>query len=129
MVNLVFISVDPRRDSPEKMMKFSQDYRPNTIYLTGNMDEITSVAKKYRVYFNKPTDDAQENYQIDHSLYTFFLNSGGRVVDFFSNQLSAQDVADKILEYHKAVPLEAQQANDPSEAAKLAPAPATAVAQ
>ena len=80
-------------------------------------------------HFNKPADDDTESYQIDHSLHKIFVNAGGRIVDFFSNQVSAQDVANKILKYHKFWPLEPQQAPDPLEAASLAPTPKTAWAK
>ncbi len=52
----VFISIDPNRDTPERLKAFSTDFHPRTIWLTGNIDEIESIASKYRVYHHYPSD-------------------------------------------------------------------------
>eukprot|EP01047_Picozoa_sp_COSAG01_P077483 COSAG01_NODE_13968_length_1513_cov_1.596181_2_plen_140_part_00 len=70
VVRPVLITVDPRRDSVEKMRSYIQQFHPRMHGLTGTAAQVRAVTKAYRVYFN-PTNDDDENYLVDHSIIAY----------------------------------------------------------
>jgi protein SCO1/2 len=67
--------------------------------LTGSVDEITKVAKKYRVYFSAPPEaaDSGEAYLVDHSLFTYLIDRNGDVADILGRDLDVDGVVSKVL--------------------------------
>ena len=61
----VFITIDPDRDTPEKLADYLEDY-PHFLGLTGSMNQIKSVCKNYRIYFSKGPKSADGDYILDH---------------------------------------------------------------
>lgn len=56
-VQPVFITIDPDRDTPEKLKTYLTDFHPNMIGLTGSNAEVKAAAKVFRVYYSKPIED------------------------------------------------------------------------
>jgi protein SCO1 len=79
----LFITVDPERDTKEVLKDYMSSFDPHVIGLTGDLDEITKVAKEYRAYFKKvPLDDG--GYTMDHTAITYLMDKDGRFVSPFS---------------------------------------------
>lgn len=54
----LFISVDPERDTPEIISKYTADFSPKLQGLTGTVDQVKDVCKKYRIYYSAgPKED------------------------------------------------------------------------
>lgn len=51
LIQPFFVTVDPERDTPEKLREYIKNYDERFIGLTGTSDEIKSVAKKFKVYY------------------------------------------------------------------------------
>lgn len=114
-VTPVFISVDPVRDRPAVLKKYKEgSYKvlfsvadtdasaeyPRFTMLTGSIDDITKVAKKYRVYFSAPTEateGSEEAYLVDHSLFTYLIDRNGQVFDILGRDLDADGIVSKVL--------------------------------
>jgi protein SCO1/2 len=92
-VNLVFITVDPERDTPELMKGYVENFGPTFIGLTGTLDQIAQVARAYRVYYQKvpPKDGAP--YLMDHSSIVYLLDRNGRFVTHFTHEAKAETIA------------------------------------
>lgn len=74
VMNSIFITCDPARDTPEVVDKYLQEFHPDFIGLTGNYDDIKDVCKKYRVYFSTPKDvKPGQDYLVDHSIYFYLM--------------------------------------------------------
>ena len=88
-LNVVFITVDPERDTPELMKTYLSSFDPRIVGLTGSEAEITAVAKEYKVYFKKVATDF--GYTMDHTATIFLMDRKG---DFFgsSNFQEAEQV-------------------------------------
>ncbi|CUE99576.1 electon transport protein Sco1 Sco2, putative [Bodo saltans] len=52
----IFISLDPKRDTPEKVKEYLADFSPRILGLTGTMEEVEQAARQYRVYFAVPDE-------------------------------------------------------------------------
>ena len=80
----VFISIDPERDTPERVGDFARAVDPRILGLSGSAAEIAAVAKEYRVFFRKVPSAEPSDYLIEHSSYVFLMDPQGRYVTLFT---------------------------------------------
>jgi protein SCO1 len=99
----IFISIDPRRDTPTRLSEYSRTYGHLTdqfgmVWLTGSDPAIRSVARAYRVYYSAPEvkEGSDQDYLVDHSIFFYLVDRQGEVLDYMGKNLSAQEMADKI---------------------------------
>jgi protein SCO1 len=84
-LNIVFITVDPERDTPEHLRTYLANFDQRIIGLTGTLKDIADVARAYRIIFEKvPTSGG---YTINHSASMLLMDSRGQ----FSGTLSFQE--------------------------------------
>jgi len=78
---VLFVSVDPHRDTPEILQAYVQAFDSRAIGLTGSARQIADVARRYRVSFQidkpAPGDDAN-TYAVAHSRGIYFFDAQGR---------------------------------------------------
>jgi len=79
-LQVVFISVDPARDTPAQLKAWSsQAGFPSAVRaLTGSPEQVAATAKAYRVYFAK--ENRSGDYQVAHSTAIYLMNPSGRFV-------------------------------------------------
>jgi protein SCO1 len=88
----LFISVDPERDTPEKLKDYLSSFHPRIFGLTGTPGEIAAVEKEYRVYAKKiPLKDG--DYTMDHTAVVYLMDKAGRFVAPFNLKKSADEAA------------------------------------
>ncbi len=88
----LFISVDPERDTPEKLRDYVSSFHPRVFGLTGTPAEIEAVAKAYRAYAKKvPLEGG--GYTVDHSAIVYLMDREGRFVAPFNLKRSAEQAA------------------------------------
>ncbi|MEQ1695218.1 MAG: SCO family protein [Hyphomicrobiaceae bacterium] len=79
----VFISIDPARDTPEKMGAYVKSFHPRMIGLTGSPADVAAAIKAYRVYAKKVPDDRNPaDYTMDHSSVVYLMGPAGDLVTF-----------------------------------------------
>jgi protein SCO1 len=80
-VRIVFVSVDPHRDTPDVLQEYVNAFNPNAIGLTGNPRTIARLAKRYRIAYQiekpKPGDDP-DIYNVTHSQGVYIFDNRGR---------------------------------------------------
>lgn len=90
----IMITVDPERDTLERLHEFVQAFHPDLIGLTGSEEEIAQIAKAYRVYYAKvKTEDPTIGYLIDHSAQTYLMGPDGAFLRHFSHNVDPADMA------------------------------------
>ena len=88
-LNVVFITVDPERDTPRMLRDYLSAFDPRIVGLTGERDEIEKLAKGYFAYLKKvPLKDG--GYTVDHTALVFLTDRAGR----FMGSLDYQEPAD-----------------------------------
>jgi len=94
-VRLVFISIDPERDTPEVVGAYAGHFHPGTVGLTGAPEQVAAAARAWRVYYRKapPEDGDPDSYLVDHSSILFLMDGEGRYVTHFSHGATAADMA------------------------------------
>jgi protein SCO1/2 len=74
----LFITVDPRRDTPPVVKKYAAAFGPEITGLTGTPEEIARVAKEYRVYYAEHrTGPGPNDYSMDHSSVLYLMDPNG----------------------------------------------------
>jgi protein SCO1/2 len=93
----IFITVDPARDKPEVLKKYLAAFGPRFVGLTGTPDQIAQVEKEYRV-FAKKQPLAGGNYSMDHSSVIYLMGPDGKLVSFYDEAASPDDLAKSLRE-------------------------------
>eukprot|EP00808_Paulinella_micropora_P013823 g41143.t1 len=94
-VRLLFVSVDPKRDTPAVLRTYSKQWNPAWTFLTGSFQQVEKMAKLYRVYFSAP-EGGDDDYQVDHTIFVYLLDTHGDFVNFYGKHLNAEEIAAKL---------------------------------
>jgi len=92
----ILITVDPERDTPAVLAEYVKAFGPSFVGLTGSVAEIKDVEKKFRVYAVKqPLGEAPKggNYGVDHSNVMYLVGPDGKVIHFYTEAISPDDLA------------------------------------
>lgn len=87
-IQVVFISVDPARDTAEKADTYVKWFNPGFIGLTGSDQQIADVASQFKAYYSKQPVAGGMGYVIDHSASAYVLDKKGQL------RLSIPEAAD-----------------------------------
>ncbi|MFC5740741.1 SCO family protein [Dyella tabacisoli] len=84
---ILFVSVDPARDTPEIMHAYVNAFDPRAVGLTGTSGDIEALAKRYRSAFTREPDKGDNNYNVSHSsaIYLFDRNGKARLLSTPAN--------------------------------------------
>ena len=93
----VFITIDPDRDTPSVLKNYMAAFGPRFVGLTGSQAQITAVEKEYRVYAKKQPL-AAGGYGMDHSSVIYLMGPDGKLVSFYDEATSPDDLAKDLRE-------------------------------
>ncbi len=94
MVQPVFISVDPERDTPEALDVFTANVHPRMLGLTGTPEQTDAAARAYRVYYRINRDGDDPYYLVDHSAFSYLVLPEYGFVEFFNRDLTPAQIAE-----------------------------------
>ena len=92
-VKFVFITVDPERDTQQKLRDYINAFDPSFIGLTGTMVELEPVWKAYGVYREKQPSDNPTAYSVDHSSRVYVVDASGNLRLTYSFGEPAEEMA------------------------------------
>jgi len=103
LIEPIFITVDPKRDTPDKLKSYLSSFdqnqpstRPNFVGLTGTDEEIAKAAKAYRVFYRAHLDGLMAGaagYSIDHTGDVYLMGPEGKFVSYYSQGILADEMA------------------------------------
>jgi protein SCO1 len=77
----IFITIDPKRDTPAVVKQYAAAFSPRLIGLTGSPEQIAQVAKEYRVYYAEHrTGPGPGDYTMDHSSILYLMGPDGTFI-------------------------------------------------
>jgi cytochrome oxidase Cu insertion factor (SCO1/SenC/PrrC family) len=97
MVQPVFITLDPKRDTPEHLKEYMALFHPRFVGLTGDATAIGAAARAYRVYYQKAEWSDRSGYTVDHSAFIYLMGRDGEYLGFFPPGTPAERLAEIIL--------------------------------
>ena len=78
-VQVLFVTLDPERDTPAILAKFVPSFNPKFIGLYGTPDETARTAEEYKLVYTKQPGKRPGNYTLDHSAGTYIYDSAGNL--------------------------------------------------
>ena len=97
----VFITVDPAKDTPEKLALYVKSFHPRLAALSGTEAEIEAVAKAYKVHRRKARPAADGEYVVDHGSLTYLMGKDGKFLTIFPYTVTADRIAEVLKNYVK----------------------------
>jgi protein SCO1/2 len=90
----LFITVDPKRDTPPVVKQYAAAFGPRIIGLTGSAEQIATAAKAYRVYYAEHrTGTGPDDYSMDHSSVLYLMGPDGRFIAPLRADQTGQEMA------------------------------------
>lgn len=94
-VSILFISVDPHRDTPELLQAYVEAFDTNAIGLTGTEKNIANIARRYRVAYQieKPSTNDSRHYDVSHSRGVYIFDAQGKARILASDSESIENLS------------------------------------
>lgn len=95
-VQVIMISVDSERDSPEKMAEYVAHFNPDFLGLTGIPEKIAETAALYGIFYQKHEETGATGYLIDHTASVMVIDKKGHLKLVFPFGTPAKHIADDL---------------------------------
>ncbi len=91
-VRVDFISVDPKRDTPDQLTRYAAFFSPDFIAATGSDEELIRLSRSLGLLFVRQ-DEGKGSYAVDHSASIVIIDPDGRLAGLFRPPLDAGKIA------------------------------------
>jgi protein SCO1/2 len=95
-LQVVFITVDPKRDTEAVLKAYTANFSPQILGLTGTEAEIAAAAKAYKVYYAPRAAAAGGAYTVDHSSILYLMGPDGRFITPIAADSNGKQLAAKL---------------------------------
>ncbi|CEI84841.1 SCO family protein [Ehrlichia minasensis] len=93
-LQVIFITIDPKNDTVDKLKEFHENFDSRIQMLTGNTEDINQIIKNYKIYVGQSDKDNQ----INHSAIMYIIDKKGAYLSHFIPDLkSEENQVDKLL--------------------------------
>jgi protein SCO1/2 len=89
-VQVLFVTVDPARDTPQVLSQYVQAFDPSFVGLRPSEAQLTKVAKDFRVYYAKVPGTTPDNYTMNHTAASYVFDPSGKLRLFVRDGQGAQ---------------------------------------
>jgi protein SCO1/2 len=94
-VTPVFFTVDPDRDTVERLADYAPHFHPRLLALTGTDEEVATAAKAYRIYYAIPKKEG-DDYAVDHSTFIYLMGPDGGYRTHFRHNATPEEIAERL---------------------------------
>jgi protein SCO1/2 len=91
-VQVVFISVDPKRDAPEKIQEYVEHFNQSFIGLSGSTDELKIIWDNYGVVREEVESNSAFGYIVNHTARTYLIDADGNLRLSYGFQTPVKDI-------------------------------------
>ncbi|MFA5521129.1 MAG: SCO family protein [Castellaniella sp.] len=95
-VQVVLITVDPERDTPELLKEYVTAFDPRFDALRGSADELHKTAQSFRAYYARAPGSTPDSYTMDHSASFYVFDRKGEPRVLIGGSAEAPDIADDL---------------------------------
>ena len=78
-VQVLFVTVDPARDTPQLLAQYVPAFHPSFIGLYGDEKTIAATAKDFKVFYAKQPGKTPDSYSVDHSTGSYVFDPNGKL--------------------------------------------------
>ena len=95
----LLVSIDPGRDTPDRLAEFTQFYHSNLLGLTGSKSDIDQVTRQYGAYYNfTEIEGVTEDYGVQHSSRYYVIDQQGELIAAMRHSTTANELYAQIRE-------------------------------
>ncbi len=98
-IPVLFITVDPERDTPKIMQDYVSSFNSHIIGLSGSPQAIGAAEKAYRVFARKGPLQSDGSYSMDHSSIVYLMDKAGAFVEALNLDRPPEDVAKELRQF------------------------------
>jgi protein SCO1 len=91
----VFITVDPKRDTRDKLAEYLKSFDPRIVALTGTDAQVAAVVKEYHVYVEAQPSGG-DDYLVNHSSFYYLINPEGKFVRVIAGDVSGEELTERL---------------------------------
>lgn len=91
-VHGLFVSLDPRRDTPALMKEYVHFFDGNFIGVTGDAESLEAIARRWRVAYDIPDKPADSSYNVEHSTFIYLVNPEGKIAALYGDNTSTDQI-------------------------------------
>ncbi len=95
-LQVIMVTVDPQRDTPENLEKYVTHFDPSFLGLTGSEDEIAAAATPFGIYYEKQEGSAASGYLMDHTASVVVLDPQGHLRLIYPFGTPGDEIAEDI---------------------------------
>lgn len=95
-LQVVFISVDPERDTQELLAQYVPAFHPSFIGMRGDAVQTATVAKEFKIFYGKSAGTTPDNYSVDHTAGSYVFDQDGKIRLFVRHGKGAEPIAQDI---------------------------------
>ena len=95
-IQVIMVSLDPERDTPEKLSDYVDQFHPSMIGITGTKEKLDEVASLYGIFYQKAEGSDATGYLIDHTATLLVLDREGYLKLVFPFGVTSQEIADDL---------------------------------
>lgn len=92
-VQVLFVTVDPERDTPELLSRYVPSFDPRFLGLVGDKEQTERIAKEFRVFYQKVQGKQAGSYTMDHTAGSYVFDPQGRLRLFVRHGQGAEPIA------------------------------------
>ena len=92
-LQVVFITLDPERDTPALLQQYVPGFDPSFVALYGSLEQTAATAKDFKVFYQKVPGKTADSYSIDHTAGTFVFDREGRLRLFMRHGTTPDEMA------------------------------------
>ncbi len=95
-IQVIMVSLDPERDTPEKLSDYVDQFHPTFIGITGTKEQLDEVASLYGIFYQKADGSDATGYLIDHTATLLVLDREGYLKLVFPFGVTSKEIADDL---------------------------------
>ncbi|MFN8435590.1 MAG: SCO family protein [Anaerolineales bacterium] len=95
-VQLIMVSLDPDRDTPEKLKEYMGHFYPSFVGITGSKEQLDEITSLYGVFYQKKEGSVDTGYLIDHTATLMVLDREGYLKLVFPFGVTSEEIADDL---------------------------------
>ncbi len=91
-MQVLMVSVDPERDTPEKLAEYVGHFDERFVGLTGSPEEIDAAGSAFGLFYQKHEGSAASGYLVDHTARTFLVSPDREIIAAYPQDASSEAV-------------------------------------
>lgn len=96
LIQVIFVSVDPQRDTPEKIQNYADHFNKGFVGLSGTVEELETIWKDYGIFREEVQSDSAFGYIVNHTARVYLIDMDGNLRLSYGFQTPVEDIVNDL---------------------------------